>query len=136
MTRIRPGLIASALALCVQPAVALAEPLDLAPRTSLEAIVLGDAAAAKAHLEALAQRGKTDRAAVVEELLAAGFAPDRGTPKCDFYGYHRKTTTDGAARSAQVALCASGEPMVLVLDFFAPGKSGPVFLGSSKDKQP
>jgi hypothetical protein len=124
MTGIRPGLIASALALCVQPAVAQAELLELAPRTALEAVVLGDATAAKAHLEALAERGKTDRAAVVEELLAAGFEPDRGTPKCDFYGYHRKTTTVGAARSAQVAMCSTGKNMVLVLDMLAPGTGG------------
>ncbi len=110
-------------ALALHSAV-LAQEVDLTPRSPLEAVVLGDAEAAKAHLQALADRGIASRDTVVAELLAAGFEPDSGYPGCAFYGYHRRTTQAGAARSAQVALCDSGKTMVLVLDILPPGQRG------------
>jgi len=73
---------------------------------------------------------------VIAELLAAGFEPDRGTPTCSFYGYHRRTTQQGAARSVQVALCARGDPMVLVLDFLPPDANRPTIRVSDKGQQP
>lgn len=109
-----------------------AKPVDLTPRSPLEAIVLGDAEAARAHLTTLAKRGKGERKAVVAELFAAGFTPDRGSPDCDFYGYYRRTTAAGAARSVQVALCATGNPVVLVLDMLPPGGNHPGFRESRK----
>jgi len=112
-------LLASALSSAAQ-----AQEPDLTPRSPLEAVVLGDAGAAKAHLQALADRGVASRDMVVAELLAAGFEPDRNYLGCAFYGYHRRTTLAGAARSAQVALCDNGKPMVLVLDILAPGQRG------------
>lgn len=113
------------LALSLQSVVqAQDEDPDLTPRSPLEAVVLGDAEEAKAHLQALADRGITSRETVVAELLAAGFEPDRGYPGCAFYGYHRRTTQAGAARSAQVALCDNGKTMVLVFDMLPPGQRG------------
>ena len=136
MKSVRPFLVAGALTLSVLPVAGQAEPLSLVPRSALEAIVLGDATQAKAHLEALAGRERAERDAVVGELLAAGFAPDRGTPECDFYGYYRNTTIEGAARSVQVALCSSGKPMVLVLDMLAPGAGGTGFSEHRKGHNP
>lgn len=104
------------------PIAALGQSLDLTPRSPLEAIVLGDAEVARTHLTALAEQGRTEREAVVTELQSAGFVLDRGSTRCDFYGYYRRTTVEGDARSAQVALCRDGAPMVLVLDFLAPAK--------------
>ncbi len=117
----RSSFVLLALAL---PSAAHAQDLDLTPRSPLEAMMLGDAVAAKAHLEALVDRGIVSRATVVAELLAAGFEPNRGYPGCAFYGYHRRTTQAGAARSAEVALCDNGKTMVLVLDMLPPGKRG------------
>ncbi len=114
----------------------LAQPLELAVRSPLETIVLGEPEAAKTHLTALALRARHDRETVVAELLGAGCELDRGTPTCDFYGYFRRTTQQGAARSVQVALCASGDPMVLVLDFLPPDANRPTFRASEKGEQP
>ncbi|MFO6447070.1 hypothetical protein ACLBKU_07975 [Erythrobacter sp. NE805] len=121
MTIFRSSFVLLALAL---PSAARAQDPDLTPRSPLEAIVLGDAVAAKAHLEALADRAIASRDMVVAELLAAGFEPDRGYPGCAFYGYHRRTTQAGAARSAQVALCDNGKTMVLVLGILPPERRG------------
>ena len=123
------------LALSLQSAAqAQDEDPDLTPRSSLEAVVLGDAEEAKAHLQALADRGIAARDMVVAELLAAGFEPERGYPGCAYYGYHRRTTQAGAARSAQVALCDNGKTMVLVLDMLPPGKRGGG-IGSSPERE-
>ena len=103
---------------------AYAQALDLSPRTPLEAILLGEAEAAKAHLEALADQGIADRDEVVAELIAAGFEPDRGYPGCAYYSYYRRTTEAGAARSAEVAFCRNGKTMVLVLDMLPPDRRG------------
>jgi hypothetical protein len=128
--------IAAALIAVLSPVAAQAQAIDLTPRSPLEAVVLGEPEAAKAQLTTLAKRGTSERAAVVADLLAAGFLPDRGSPGCDFYGYYRRTTADGAARSVQIALCDSREPMVLFLDFFAPSKPGPSFQATMKEQQP
>lgn len=113
-----------ALLLGALPAAAHPAPIDLTPRSPLEAVVLGEANAARTHLQALALQAREERGPVIAELLAAGFEPDRGMPGCDFYGYHRRTTEQGAARSVQVALCASGDPMVLVMDMLPPDRRG------------
>ena len=105
------------VALALLPATVLGQSLDITPRSPLEAIVLGDTEIARAHLTAMAERGRTERDIVVAELQGAGFVPDRGSTRCGFYGYHRRTTVEGDARSVQVALCREGAPMVLVLDF-------------------
>ena len=123
------------LAATLTPTALYAQQLDLSARSPLEAVVLGEAEAAKAHLTALALRAREDREAVVAELLAAGFEPDRGSKNCDFYGYHRRTTQQGTARSVQVALCAKGEPMVLVLDFLPSDANRPTFQGTTKGHQ-
>ncbi|WP_324827678.1 hypothetical protein [Qipengyuania zhejiangensis] len=103
---------------------AFAQAPDLTPRSPLEAIVLGDAQAAQIHLEGLARTDWSLRGEVVADLLSAGFTPDHGTPDCAFYGYHRRTTEAGVARSVQVAMCKSGKSMVLVQDVLPPGKRG------------
>jgi hypothetical protein len=112
-----------------------AQPLELAVQSPLEKIVLGEPEAAKAHLTALALRAREDRDGVISELLAAGFKPDQGRPPCAFYGYHRVTTQQGAARSVQIALCPSGEPMVLVLDFLPPDANRPTFQERPKGQE-
>ncbi len=111
------------LAFALQSAAQAQDP-DLTPRNPLEAVVLGEQGAAMTHLKALAERGIASRDMVVAELLAAGFEPDRGYPGCAFYGYHRRTTQAGAARSAQVALCDNGKTMVQVFDMLPPGRRG------------
>lgn len=121
MTTSRFSAVLLALAL---PVAAQAQDADPLPRSALEAVVLGEAEVARAHLAGLALRAREERQAVVEELLAAGFEPDRGTATCDFYGYHRQTTQDGVARSVQIALCPTGDPMVLVFDTLPPGRRG------------
>ncbi len=112
------------LATSLAASAAAAQDVDLTPRSPLEAIVLGEAEAAKAHLTALALRARTEREGVVTELLDAGFEQSRGTPTCDFYGYYRRTADDGAARSVEIALCETGDPMVLVLDMLPRDRRG------------
>ena len=112
------------LAVLMLPMAAFAHEPDLTPRSPLEKIVLGDATVAKSHLEELAQAGWPSRESIVAELLEAGFTRDRGYRDCEYYGYHRRTTEAGAARSIQLALCPTGKPMVLVMDMLPPGKRG------------
>ena len=121
------------LTLLLLPMAALAQAPDLTPRSSLEAIVLGDSQAAQTYLEGLARGGSSSRDLVVTELLAAGFTPDRGTRDCEFYGYHRPTTEDGGARVVQVAMCKSGKSMVLVQDMLPPGRRGGG-MGQSRER--
>ena len=112
------------LCLLLLPRPVSAQEAGITPRTPLEAIVLGDAQTAQSHLEGLAKTDWSLRGEVVTDLLAAGFTPDRGLPGCEFYGYHRRTSEAGAARSAQVAMCKSGNSMVLVQDILPPEKRG------------
>ena len=112
------------LCLLLLPMPVSAQEAGITARTPLEAIVLGDLQMAQSHLEGLAKTDWSARGAVVTDLLAAGFTPDRGLPGCEFYGYHRRTSEAGAARSVQIAMCKSGKSMVLVQDVLPPEKRG------------
>lgn len=87
-------------------------------RNHVEEMLLLNVDAAKQKLESwvVANRGK--EAVIAQDLLGAGFVPDKGSPQCRFYTYYRKTGLAGSARTSSVALCdAPLDPMVLVLDF-------------------
>jgi hypothetical protein len=110
------------LAICVSM-LAVADAGHSQPRNHVEEMLLLDVNTAKQKLENWIVANPGGESAVTQELLEAGFVPDKGSPQCRFYSYYRKTGEDGSARTSSIALCdAPRDAMVLVLDMLPHAK--------------
>lgn len=112
----------AALAVCFSM-LAVADAGHSQPRNHVEEMLMLDVDTAKQKLENWIVANRGGEAAVSQDLLDAGFAPDKGSPQCRFYSYYRKTGEDGSARTSSIALCnAPRDAMVLVLDMLPHAK--------------